>query len=65
MSSAAISGEAGQLLLAVVPIRCRTSITRAWPQVCESGTFSVVTSLVPRRPYFASYSPNQVFTSGE
>ena len=41
-----------------------TSITRAGPHVWATGTLSVVTSLVPRGPYFFSYSASQSRTSG-
>ena len=39
-------------------------MTRAGPQVWEIGTFSVVTSLVPRGPYFFSYSASQLADLG-
>ena len=52
--SGVISGDAGHFALSVLPSKGRTSITRARPQVCSSGTFSVVTSLWPRGPYWGS-----------
>src|ERR1043166_7200085 len=59
MSAVEISGDADHLLLSVVASNGRTSMTRARPQVCSMGTFSVVTVLVPRGPYFFSYSTIQ------
>ena len=56
--------EAGHDFRSVFPNRAFTSTTRALPQVCESGTLSVVTSLVPRGPYCFSYSASHWRTGG-